>query len=193
MVLFLHYFSVFSTLQKTMEAENSIDDRMRLLIAATIPGRMRYVELEAATEISADTWKNFWFKRRKADALMVERLGRARPEYAFWLATGGTDSLDGHRSPASAGCLELQAESLQTAESVLHKSVSATKAVEALYASAPEHAEEISQVLSGFLKGGLVHVIPKHLNHGLIDAAFKAIKDFNRAIKLREEERKLNA
>ena len=71
-----------------MEAENSIDDRMRLLIAATIPGRMRYVELEAATEISADTWKNFWFKRRKADALMVERLGRARPfaSISIWTA-----------------------------------------------------------------------------------------------------------
>lgn len=73
-----------------------IGDRLKQLIAAKTDDRLRYVQLESATGISADLWKNFWFGRKKADADMIEAASKTWPENAFWLATGVTDAQFGH-------------------------------------------------------------------------------------------------
>ncbi|WP_186165182.1 hypothetical protein [Burkholderia gladioli] len=73
-----------------------IGDRLKQLIAAKTDDRLRYVQLESATGISADLWKNFWFGRKKADAEMIEAASKTWPENAFWLATGITDTQFGH-------------------------------------------------------------------------------------------------
>lgn len=78
-----------------------IGDRLRQLIAAKTDSRLRYVQLESTTEISADLWKNFWFGRKKADAEMIEAASKAWPEHAFWLATGITDVQFGHVAAVS--------------------------------------------------------------------------------------------
>lgn len=174
-----------------MDSDQSIDARIRSLIEAKIPARMRYIELEALTKINADTWKNFWFKRRKADGQMIERIARAHPEYAFWLATGATDVANGHQCPPTAECLEPQSTPLQTATTVLQKSVAAAQAVEKLYAKCPDDPDKASKVLHGFLNGNLMHAVPEPLIWP-VDDAFKAIKALNLAIQLREEERKLS-
>lgn len=173
-----------------MEAKLSIDDRVRLLIAATIPDRMRYIELEAATGISADTWKNFWFKRRKADGEMIEKVCRAHPEYAFWLATGATNVTDGHVCPPNAECIEPQRVPLQTAINVLYKAVAATQAIEKVYAGNTGFEEQAAEVLHGFLHGRIAHTLPDKLRWP-IDDAFKAVQAFNLAVRLSQEERKL--
>ncbi|WP_139133208.1 hypothetical protein [Pandoraea sp. ISTKB] len=73
-----------------------IGDRLKLLISARTDDRLRYVQLETVTGISADRWKNFWFGRKRADAEMIEAASKAWPETAFWLACGATDVQFGH-------------------------------------------------------------------------------------------------
>jgi len=73
-----------------------IGDRLKQLIAAKTDDRLRYVQLESTTGISADLWKNFWFGRKKADADMIEAASKAWPENALWLASGITDVQFGH-------------------------------------------------------------------------------------------------
>ena len=73
-----------------------LGDRLRQLVAAKTDDRLRYVQMESTTGISADLWKNFWFARKKADAEMIEAVSRAWPEHALWLATGITDVQFGH-------------------------------------------------------------------------------------------------
>jgi len=73
-----------------------IGDRLKQLIAVKTDDRLRYVQLESTTGISADLWKNFWFGRKKADADMIEAASKTWPEHALWLASGITDVQFGH-------------------------------------------------------------------------------------------------
>lgn len=168
----------------------SVDDRLRQIISTSLQDRVRYIELEARTQISADIWKNFWFKRRKADAKMLESLAREWPQFAFWLATGATDVQNGHVCPSSVACLEWKTDTLQTAPEVLRKSVEATVIVETLYGEFPEEADQIASTLNNFLKGGSVHKMPPK-SYLFIDKTFKTVKALNLAVQLRDAERKL--
>lgn len=78
-----------------------IGDRLKLLVSARTDDRLRYVQLETITGISADRWKNFWFGRKKADAEMIEAVSKAWPETAFWLACGASDVQFGHIAGSS--------------------------------------------------------------------------------------------
>ncbi|WP_155624801.1 hypothetical protein [Burkholderia vietnamiensis] len=62
---------------------------------ATDP-RQRFKELSERTGISAESWKTFWNRGTKISGEMVEALGKAWPQYAFWLTTGITDQTHGH-------------------------------------------------------------------------------------------------
>jgi hypothetical protein len=73
-----------------------IGDRLKQLIAVKTDDRLRYVQLESKTGVSADLWKNFWFGRKKADADMIEAASKVWPEHALWLASGITDVQYGH-------------------------------------------------------------------------------------------------
>lgn len=79
---------------------------MRQVITSTTSDRSRYIELMEKTGISANVWKNFWFDRREPDALMVERLCQAWPEYALWVTTGVSDVENGHKAPEGLAQME---------------------------------------------------------------------------------------
>lgn len=73
-----------------------IYNRARTLIEQSTDPRQRFKELSERTGISAESWKTFWNRGTKISGEMVEALGRAWPQYAFWLATGITDAPHGH-------------------------------------------------------------------------------------------------
>lgn len=74
----------------------SIYNRSRALIERSTDPRQRFKELSDRTGISAESWKTFWNRGTKISGEMVEALGKAWPQYAFWLTTGITDEKHGH-------------------------------------------------------------------------------------------------
>lgn len=65
----------------------------------TKPGGKRFKEMERLTGVSAKTWNNICAERQKANQEHIEALGKAFPQYAYWLVTGLTDEAHGHTSP----------------------------------------------------------------------------------------------
>lgn len=57
--------------------------------------------MEEATGVSATTWSNIDHGKQKANMEHLEALGKAFPQYAFWLLTGDTDEVrkQVHTSP----------------------------------------------------------------------------------------------
>ncbi|MBU9403887.1 hypothetical protein [Burkholderia multivorans] len=74
----------------------TIYNRARALIDLATDPRQRFKELSEKTGISAESWKTFWNRGTKISGEMVEALGKAWPQYAFWLTTGITDQTHGH-------------------------------------------------------------------------------------------------
>lgn len=165
----------------------SIRERMKLAIAAKTRDRTRYVQLKEVTGISGDIWKNFWFDRREPDALMLEALARAWPDYAFWLVTGATNVGSGHLCPSAAFCFEPGTAQLITDDALLKAGVEAAKSVEKIFADFPEDEEKIAAVLHGYLNGDAVHFPPKKCEQSM-DIVFKKVKAFNHISKLRSKE-----
>lgn len=85
------------------EAEliSNLDLRGRLnnITAHHVPGRGRFRVLQEMSGISQDTWKAAWYGKQRPTAEMVQFAARRWPEYAFWLASGITDQVHGHRAP----------------------------------------------------------------------------------------------
>lgn len=59
----------------------------------------RFKEMEELTGVNAKTWMNINDGRQKANHEHIEALGKAFPQYAYWLVTGLTDEAHGHTSP----------------------------------------------------------------------------------------------
>jgi hypothetical protein len=170
----------------------TIKERLRLAIAAKTRDRTRYVQLKELTGISGDIWKNFWFDRREPDAIMIEAVSRAWPEYAYWLSTGSTNVTGGHVCPESAFCYEPGAVPLITSDAFLRAGVEAAAAVDSALGKSPELANEIATVIHGFLRGDLVHQIPSNAS-GTVDEAFKKIREFNQIGKIRNKEAEMQS
>ncbi|WP_321904469.1 hypothetical protein [Burkholderia cenocepacia] len=81
---------------------NDILYRVRTVIRATTTERRRLKELEEETGIASTNWKNVWTGRQRPTAHMIEALARRWPQYAFWIATGLTDTDNGHTAPKGA-------------------------------------------------------------------------------------------
>ncbi|KAJ3472822.1 hypothetical protein NLI96_g13243 [Meripilus lineatus] len=81
---------------------NDILYRVRTVIRATTSERRRLKELEEETGIASTNWKNVWTGRQRPTAHMIEALARRWPQYAFWIATGLTDTDNGHTAPTGA-------------------------------------------------------------------------------------------
>ncbi|MBC3885635.1 hypothetical protein [Undibacterium griseum] len=79
----------------------TITERAKILIAHKTTAAKRFKELEDATGIASGTWRTWWNKDSRPSGEMIEVLCAAWPEFAFWLATGITDSEHGHHSPAT--------------------------------------------------------------------------------------------
>lgn len=79
----------------------SLSERLRQLIEIVTPPTRRFIALEEATKIKAETWRTWWNRGGKASADMIQGIGAAWPEYAFWLVTGTPDLPHGHRAPTT--------------------------------------------------------------------------------------------
>ena len=58
--------------------------------------------LEQYTMISAQRWRKAYARRQRPTPDMIEALAQLFPSYAFWLATGITDAINGHIAPITA-------------------------------------------------------------------------------------------
>lgn len=84
-----------------------IEDRLNLLLKEQLAGdqsslRKLWAWLETRTGVSAARWRNAHTGHQKVAADMIEALARLWPQYAFWLATGITDTANGHIAPLTA-------------------------------------------------------------------------------------------
>lgn len=77
----------------------NISDRLRAVIESVIPDRRRSIQLEYRTAIPSETWRKFLKGQQNATIQMIEAVSREWPEYAFWIATGITDTAHGHIGP----------------------------------------------------------------------------------------------
>lgn len=68
-------------------------------IVGTLPAHRRFKELEELTGVKGRTWINISTGKQKANHEHIEALGKAFPQYAYWLVTGETDEAHGHTSP----------------------------------------------------------------------------------------------
>lgn len=77
--------------------------RLQAIIVEETTEYRRFKQLEERTGIQADTWKSWYHGRQRPTADMIESVSKEWPEYAFWLATGTTDSDYGHVAPNDQG------------------------------------------------------------------------------------------
>lgn len=81
----------------------NIDVRARLLLEHITGKKNNWKLMERATEISAEKWRQYGRGSTSVSSAMVEALGKAWPQYAFWLVTGREDVDCGHVSPVQIG------------------------------------------------------------------------------------------
>jgi hypothetical protein len=74
-------------------------DRLKFLISQKTPERGRFTMLAELGGAPMESWKAFWHGRQRPTTDMLQAVARNWPEYAYWLATGGTDQQYGHRAP----------------------------------------------------------------------------------------------
>ena len=171
----------------------NVAKRLRAIIAQEVNARTRYLTLQDSTGIKTDTWKNFWFERREADVNMLEAVARLWPQYAYWLATGATDAVNGHFCPTSE--LQIEPSSITNKGNVsdlpyLKAGVDVVKSIELIENPhvSEEEKTDAYRTIERFIDGAVVHNT-KEQNWGLIDSAFKSIKQFTKIRKLRVHER----
>jgi hypothetical protein len=171
----------------------SVAKRLREVIAVEVNDRTRYLSLQESTGIKSDIWKNFWFGRREADTAMLQEISRLWPQYAYWLATGSTDAINGHTCPKSAFKIEPNCEQDKSNISdvpYLKAGVQVAKAIEFVegHDLSEDDKADAYQTIANFIDGESVHKVVVS-NWGLVDYAFKEIKQLTRIRKLRSHER----
>jgi len=77
-------------------------DSLTEFIQVPEPGRGYFERLTEYTGISTQRWRKVFHRRQRPTPDMIEALARLFPQYAFWIATGITDSSNGHVAPANA-------------------------------------------------------------------------------------------
>jgi len=81
----------------------NIDARLRAVIDFKFDTSRRFKQLQDETGIDANRWKAVWHGRQRAMPDMIETIGKAFPQYAFWLVTGLSDPQHGHVAPGDNG------------------------------------------------------------------------------------------
>jgi hypothetical protein len=81
------------------DGPNRISDRLKSLIDCRTDKRGKFAQLEAATNITAESWKSFYYGRQRPNPDMIEAIATMWPDCAFWLATGIEDETHGHVDP----------------------------------------------------------------------------------------------
>jgi hypothetical protein len=86
----------------------NIRDRLHQIIVVEVPDAGRFKWLEDRTGIPRTTWNTFW---RRDTAIpsgdMIQAIARLFPCYAFWLASGYCDSVNGHLAPEGMLVVEI--------------------------------------------------------------------------------------
>lgn len=82
-----------------VDTVQTLEDRLRLLIAAVTSTDRKWKDMERATGVPAASWVDFNREKKRATAEMVEAVSRAWPQFSFWLSTGIVDPAYGHISP----------------------------------------------------------------------------------------------
>jgi hypothetical protein len=77
-----------------------LSDRLKAVIEANSRPRGRFPELAEKTSIGHESWKSFWYGRQRPTVEMIEVILLMWPQHAFWVATGRTDSENGHTAPS---------------------------------------------------------------------------------------------
>lgn len=54
------------------------------------------------TGVPSQRWRSVFTRRQKPTPAMIESVAKLWPQYAFWIVTGITDSVNGHIAPANA-------------------------------------------------------------------------------------------
>lgn len=76
-----------------------ISDRVRAVLDEKIREYKRAATLNEMSGIATETWKKFLAGKQNATLQMIEWICETWPTYAFWIATGITDSRHGHIGP----------------------------------------------------------------------------------------------
>jgi hypothetical protein len=108
-------------------ANATLSERMHLLVEQVTNEYRRFKELEVVTGVQADSWKSWFHGRQRPTAEMIEVVCKAWPEYAFWLATGGTDTRHGHITPEAQSWPEEERNVRGGAKSYFRKVVDMAK------------------------------------------------------------------
>lgn len=74
-------------------------ERIQQIIEWSTDGHRKFKHFEELTGISAQKWQNLGQGKQRANDEMIEAIGKAFPQYAYWLVTGKTDEAHGHVSP----------------------------------------------------------------------------------------------
>lgn len=77
----------------------TISDRFIELIDLAIQNKTKFKTLENMSGIPAVSWRKAYLRGQRPTVEMIEALVQFWPEFAFWLATGITDSDHGHHKP----------------------------------------------------------------------------------------------
>lgn len=78
----------------------NLNDRIKAVIEFETSEFKRAGTLATLTAIAAESWKKFLAGKQKASIEMVQSICEKWPHYAFWIATGITDSRNGHVAPS---------------------------------------------------------------------------------------------
>lgn len=74
-------------------------DRIVEIIEHVTDPHRKFKQFEELTGIGARKWQNLAQGKQRANDEMLEAIGKAFPQYAYWLVTGKTDEEHGHTSP----------------------------------------------------------------------------------------------
>lgn len=105
----------WSLMNQEPQAENTIGDRLKLLLQAKCrlgAGREStaakphfaehgfWLRLAASTSVPSARWRNFFSGNQKVTPPMIDAAAKLWPQHAFWLAAGLVDLDAGHTAPA---------------------------------------------------------------------------------------------
>ncbi len=80
----------------------TIEDRVILILIENGEPYGYWTALEKQTRISSKRWRKVTDRQQRVTSDMIEAIAKKYPKYAFWIATGITDAINGHIAPINA-------------------------------------------------------------------------------------------
>lgn len=91
--------NIDSYVDSLLNSQFNIDTRLKLLLTCLTNNKNDWKSLERETGIAAEKWRQYTRGTTKASVSMLDAVGKAWPQYAFWLITGVSDERHGHHPP----------------------------------------------------------------------------------------------